>query len=236
MKRRLHALAGVVDPDYTGNMTMVMHNFGDTVQRFQHGDKIAQLVVEQATTPVLVEVTSLTTTTQGTTGFGSTDNPQKSVLDPIPVSPPKTHADPINQEPPDQPMTAAAAEVELADVTKDLHIAFRMPYNIMLSDLPLDNQTFCTVSITGTNPTLGFDLRTCKHFGLAQVHDCLKSTPAARLPRWRSELHNAYVTSVDGKPVATISQFQEHIEIARAANVTEVEIGFATITKASMHP
>ena len=39
-----------------------------------------------------------------------------------------------------------------------------------------------------------------------------------------------------GKPVATISQFQEHIEIACAANVTEVDIGFATITKASMHP
>ena len=62
VKRRLHTLAGVVDPDYTGNVTVVMHNFGDTVQHFKRGDKIAQLVVEQATTPVLVKVTLLTST------------------------------------------------------------------------------------------------------------------------------------------------------------------------------
>ena len=133
-------------------------------------------------------------------------------------------------------MTAAAAAVDLANATKDLHVAFRMPYDIMLSDSPLDNQTFCTVSVTGTNPNLGFDLHICKHFGLPQVHDCLKSTPAAKLPRWRSELRNAYVTSVNGKSVATISQFQECIELARAAEAPEVEIGFATISKASMHP
>ena len=73
MKRRLHTLAGVIDPDYTGNVTVVMHNFGDTVQQFKRGDKIAQLVVEQATTPTLVEVTSLHSTARGTAGFGSTD-------------------------------------------------------------------------------------------------------------------------------------------------------------------
>ena len=28
VKRSLHTLAGVVDPDYTGNITVVMHNFG----------------------------------------------------------------------------------------------------------------------------------------------------------------------------------------------------------------
>ena len=44
------------------------------------------------------------------------------------------------------------------------------------------------------------------------------------------------IRALDGKPVATISQFQEHIEIARAVDATEVEIGFATITKALMHP
>ena len=111
-----------------------------------------------------------------------------------------------------------------------------MPYDITLSDSPLDKQTFRTVSVMGTNATLGFDLRTCKHFGLPQVHKCLKSTQAAKLPRWRSELRNAYVTSVEGKPVATIAQFQECIELACAAGVTEVEIGFATISKASIHP
>ena len=236
VKRHLHTLAGVVDPDYTGNVTVVMHNFGTTVQHFKRGDKIAQLVIEQATTPVLVEVPTLTSTSRGTAGFGSTDKPLKSVAEPLRVPPPQVHADPMQREPPDHPMTAAAAAVELENATKDLHVAFRMPYDITLSDSPLDNQTFRTVTVTGNNPTLGFDLRTCKHFGLPQVHDCLKSTPAAKLPRWRSELRNAYVTSVNGKPVATVSQFCESIELARATATTTVEIGFATISKASMHP
>jgi len=51
VKRDLHTLAGVVDPDYTGNIVVVLRNFGTAPQSFSRGDKIAQLIVEQARTP-----------------------------------------------------------------------------------------------------------------------------------------------------------------------------------------
>ena len=41
-------MAGVIDQDYTGTITVVLHNFGDTPQTLRRGDKIAQMVIENA--------------------------------------------------------------------------------------------------------------------------------------------------------------------------------------------
>ena len=44
-------IAGVVDPDYTGNIGVVLHNFGTTEQKIVRGERMAQLIPEKDDLP-----------------------------------------------------------------------------------------------------------------------------------------------------------------------------------------
>ena len=164
VKKHLHTLAGVVDPDYRGNITVVMHNFGSDPVTFRRGDKIAQLILENAMITDIIEVDLLPLTQRHTQGFGSTD--KKPPVDYPPADHPVTMNPeiPTPVEPPDHGKPAISA-AEMDALTNDLHLVFRMPYNIGFSDLPLDNQNFREVSTYGKDACLGFDLQTCQNFG-----------------------------------------------------------------------
>ena len=74
VKHGLDTLAGVVDPDYQGEIKVVLQNL-DMQNPFviRPGYRIAQLVLEQCVTPEVVEVTGAAAETQrGAAGFGST--------------------------------------------------------------------------------------------------------------------------------------------------------------------
>jgi dUTP pyrophosphatase len=76
VKHGLDTLAGVIDPDYTGEIKVVLQNL-DVNQPFviRPGYRIAQLILEQCVTPEVVEQgASLPTenTQRGDAGFGST--------------------------------------------------------------------------------------------------------------------------------------------------------------------
>jgi len=75
VKHGLDTLAGVIDPDYTGEIKVVLQNL-DVNQPFviRPGYRIAQLILEQCVTPEVVEVeaTVTPTTQRGDAGFGST--------------------------------------------------------------------------------------------------------------------------------------------------------------------
>ena len=64
--------AGVIDPDYTGEIGVVLFNLGANEFLIQPGDRIAQLILEQAVTVPVQVVESLDMTTRGSGGFGST--------------------------------------------------------------------------------------------------------------------------------------------------------------------
>ena len=67
----LEVKAGVVDPDFTGNIGVVLKNNSEKpVQRIA-GEQIAQLLFIKVATPILVQVSSLTKTQQGEYGFGA---------------------------------------------------------------------------------------------------------------------------------------------------------------------
>ena len=51
VKSQLHMIAGVVDPDYTGNIGVVLHNFGTTEQKIVRGERMAQLIPEKDDLP-----------------------------------------------------------------------------------------------------------------------------------------------------------------------------------------
>ena len=72
VKHGIQVGAGVIDPDYTGEIKVVLFNHGDKDFEVKKGDRIAQLILERCETPDIEEVDSLNETQRGSTGFGST--------------------------------------------------------------------------------------------------------------------------------------------------------------------
>ena len=72
VKHGIQVGAGVVDPDYTGEIKVVLFNHGDKDFEVRKGDRIAQLILERCETPSVEEVGVIDETQRGSTGFGST--------------------------------------------------------------------------------------------------------------------------------------------------------------------
>ena len=67
----LEVKAGVIDPDFTGNMGVVLKNNSDKLVERVAGEQIAQLLFIKVATPILVQVSSLAKTQCGEYGFGT---------------------------------------------------------------------------------------------------------------------------------------------------------------------
>src|ERR1700690_3359995 len=62
VKHSLDVSAGVIDPDFRGEMQVLLVNHKDQPYTVNEGDRIAQLILEQATLPTIKEVTKLSST------------------------------------------------------------------------------------------------------------------------------------------------------------------------------
>jgi len=72
VKHGIQVGAGVVDPDYTGEVKVVLFNHGDKDFEVKKGDRVAQLILERCETPEVEEVGTVEDTERGAGGFGST--------------------------------------------------------------------------------------------------------------------------------------------------------------------
>ena len=63
---------GTIDPDYRGELKIIMQNLGQEAIRLTRGDRIAQLVFARFEAPVVAEAGDLGATGRGEGGFGST--------------------------------------------------------------------------------------------------------------------------------------------------------------------
>lgn len=72
VKHGIQVGAGVIDPDYTGEVKVVLFNHGYKDFKVKKGDRIAQLVLERCETPPIEEITTVEETDRGSDGFGST--------------------------------------------------------------------------------------------------------------------------------------------------------------------
>jgi len=63
---------GTIDPDYRGEIKVILSNFSKNDFTINRGDRIAQLVIAQFVRAVWNESDSLNDTLRGTGGFGST--------------------------------------------------------------------------------------------------------------------------------------------------------------------
>src|SRR5262249_50907264 len=63
---------GVVDPDYTGEIQVLLFNGGPGAQYIEHEQRVAQLLVVALPTFTVLVVDEMPYTERGTAGFGST--------------------------------------------------------------------------------------------------------------------------------------------------------------------
>ena len=68
----IHVGAGVIDPDYRGNVGIVLFNLGKKDYTVKRGDRCAQLILEQVYVPLVIERENLEETSRGKGAFGST--------------------------------------------------------------------------------------------------------------------------------------------------------------------
>ena len=71
---KLEMKAGVIDPDFTGNIGVVLKNNSDQLIECVVGEQTAQLLFIKVATPILVQVASLVKTERGKYGFGAHTN------------------------------------------------------------------------------------------------------------------------------------------------------------------
>ena len=68
----IHVGAGVVDPDYTGSVHVLLMNFSSQDHVVENNHHIAQMILEKVAYPVICEVSQMLLTECGANGLGST--------------------------------------------------------------------------------------------------------------------------------------------------------------------
>lgn len=63
---------GTIDPDYRGELRVIMQNLGAEPVTLARGERIAQLVFARFEAPEIAETSELSETARGEDGFGST--------------------------------------------------------------------------------------------------------------------------------------------------------------------
>ena len=221
-KHLIDVKAGVIDSDYTGNIMVVLHNCGETPFQVNTGDRIAQMLLLSNHNPSVQEVTTLAETTRGNDGFGSTGTSvirQGTIITnttPTVVHPAVTET---QESPQDNPS-------DLPD----------MPFDIYLSTDPFDQLLLITIPIRGEHPTLGLSTTMCPSRNRLRIIDMALSTPASRIPKWRSTLRNAYVISVQGQPIHDEDSLLNAIKHARQEGYLNLQCVFATDKSYGIHP
>ena len=68
----IHVGAGVIDPDYTGSVHVLLMNFSSQDHVIEKNNRIAEMILEKVAYPVICEVSQMLPTERGANGFGST--------------------------------------------------------------------------------------------------------------------------------------------------------------------
>lgn len=63
---------GIIDPDYRGEISVIMLNTSQEERHITRGDRIAQIVFQRYATPQFITVEALTPTDRGEGGWGHT--------------------------------------------------------------------------------------------------------------------------------------------------------------------
>ena len=71
IQNQVHVGAGVIDPDYTGEIKVLLINNSKHYYQVKEGQPIAQIILEKVSMPILKQIKELPTTERGDRGCGS---------------------------------------------------------------------------------------------------------------------------------------------------------------------
>jgi dUTPase len=222
-QQRLSTYPGVLNTDKNQEIFVFVQNNSTIAQTINRNTIIAQLTLQR------IEDTTVVMNTQHKV---NTKQQHQSIS--------IKHKTNINQKPIQlptmteisrRPQNARAAKIEA-----DLHVAIDLPYNIDFTSDPYDSHCHRTIIIRGRSPTLGMKLKICPHRNRVMLQSCLPGQPAAKIPKWRSELRNAYITTVNGKDTISMNDVKKAIDEAKLNKQQELKVTFSTMTKQAIHP
>ena len=243
-KNNIHVVAGVIDPDYRGNIAIGLQNHSDTPYNINKGDRIAQLILEHASYSNISIVTKLDTTERGSQGFGSTEtrNPKQTTPHSQYVTPPPNIPDIVptitsdNSDDESSSGHVAHDDSPIIPSISTMQAEIDMPFQVTLSSDPIDNTFNIPIQLSGKHATLGLYVKMNQKMNRVQLSHCIPGTPAAKIPKWRSMLRNSYVTKYNDIPIVSISHLESVIAASRIAKQTTSTIMFSTISPHAMHP
>ena len=196
---------GVIDPDYTGNIKVILHNYGTQDFKVNKSDRIAQLILENYVSAPVKVVQKLDETKRNTKGFGSTgvgtpiDSAAQSNTAPFTPIPYET--DEL-----DRPTVSTLSSVHTECAT--LEMIFRQPVNT----------TTIQIKKSGSHPTLGLQLKNDDRGPL--ILHCERGSPSAKIPQWRKVLKGAIIFSINDVEVQADSDIPQLIASISTQQVT----------------
>ena len=187
LKHNVHVKAGTIDSDYRGELKVLLSNVSPNDFKIQKHSRIVQLIIFELPQIPLKQVEKLSTTRRNQKGFGSTG------LHPLPLTTNYSH----------QPTTAAAATLQVDD---DDHV----PYNVVLSNDPFQDQEIITLTVRGKHPTQGLQLTPCEvytdHLIITAIQ--LGTTPR-NVKGWIKRIKNSHLLRINNQIPTSVKHANE---------------------------
>ena len=208
---------GVIDPDYVGNIKIILHNFGHKDFHVKESDRVAQLIIEQYLSPHVKVSTKIPPTIRNKKGFGSTGISDSSTVRDTP-----SHQVPFTPDEIEKPSivhSSSTTDTTLVGATIDM--VFNKPVNT----------TTVQIRRIGDHPTLGLELKNDDKGPI--ITHCKRGTPAAKISKWRQILKGAILYSVDNFEIYNDVDIKKIIKKSTNSHVT---IRVIPPTPTDIHP
>ena len=114
--------------------------------------------------------------------------------------------------------------------------ATEKPIDFELTSNPFGSSVDITILLKGDHPTLGLDLVHDDDNNRITLASCISSTPAARIPRWRSTLRHATIVAIDHVPINTIDDIKSSITSSRSSSAKHTTITFMPLEHVNIRP
>ena len=112
-----------------------------------------------------------------------------------------------------------------------------IPYQIYMSSDPFEDFIEVLIDTKDHHPSMGLVFTTNTSMGYrSQLQECLKSTPAARIPKWRSTLRGSFPTEIYAQKIATLQDVDKAVCKAREDTKINIVCKFSIIDKIVMRP
>ena len=193
-KHSIEVGGGVIDPDYTGNIKVILYNFGSTSFDIKPKDRIAQLIIEKYLAPPITVSTNLPKSERAEKGFGSTG------LHSVPNPPSPATSIPYNNDELDEIKITRINTLRSKLHANELEMCFSAPVFT----------TTVEVKKHAKYPTLGLQIKNSDTGPI--ITTCTHGSPSSKISQWRSILKNSRIHSINDELISNDSNIANIIK------------------------